>query len=89
MFVEFQPAISEDAHNKISGQIRRWRLHRWIGFDLVEIAAVPGVLPNSWTGTTASTHVLIVCSQNAITPAIDSAVSGGGRNTGWFEWLRQ
>ena len=31
MFVAFQPAISKDAQNKISGQIRRWRLHRWIG----------------------------------------------------------
>ena len=26
MFVAFQPAISKDAQNKISGQIRRWRL---------------------------------------------------------------
>ena len=28
VFVAFQPAISKDAQNKISGQIRRWRLHR-------------------------------------------------------------
>ena len=33
MFVSFQPAISKDAQNKISGQIRRWRLHRWIGLQ--------------------------------------------------------
>src|ERR1700720_5021473 len=31
MLVSFQPAVSKDAQNKISCQIRRWRLHRWIG----------------------------------------------------------
>ena len=38
LFASFQPAISNDAQNKISGQIRRWRLHRWIGLNLAEIA---------------------------------------------------
>jgi hypothetical protein len=32
------PGISKDAQKKISGQIRRWRLHRWIGSTLTEIA---------------------------------------------------
>jgi hypothetical protein len=29
LFTSFQPAISNDARNRISEQIRRWRLHRW------------------------------------------------------------
>jgi hypothetical protein len=37
-FVSFQPAISKDAQNTISSQIRRWRLHRRIGYPLAEIA---------------------------------------------------
>ena len=37
MFVSFQPAISKDAQNKISGQIRRWRPHRRIGHTLAEV----------------------------------------------------
>jgi len=38
LFASFQPAISNDARNKISEQIRRWRLHRRIGLTLAEIA---------------------------------------------------
>jgi RNA-directed DNA polymerase len=38
LFASFQPAISNDARNKISEQIRRWRLHRWTGLSLTEIA---------------------------------------------------
>ena len=34
LFASFQPAISNDARNKISEQIRRWRLHRRIGLTL-------------------------------------------------------
>jgi len=37
-FASFQPAISNDARNKISEQLRRWRLHRWTGLSLAEIA---------------------------------------------------
>ena len=38
LFTSFLPAISKDALNKISGQIRRWRLHRRIGLTLAELA---------------------------------------------------
>ena len=48
MFVSFQPAISKDAQNKISGQIRRWRLHRWIGLTLAELARQINPVVRGW-----------------------------------------
>ena len=48
MFVSFQPAISKDAQNKISGQIRRWRLHRWIGLTLADIARQINPVVRGW-----------------------------------------
>ena len=48
MFVAFQPAISKDAQNKISGQIRRWRLHRWIGLTLADIARQINPVVRGW-----------------------------------------
>ena len=48
MFVAFQPAISKDAQNKISGQIRRWRLNRWIGLNLAEIARQINPVVRGW-----------------------------------------
>jgi RNA-directed DNA polymerase len=48
MFVSFQPAISKDAQHKISGQIRRWRLHRKIGFNLVDIARQINPVVRGW-----------------------------------------
>jgi len=48
MFVAFQPAISKDAQNKISSQIRRWRLHRWIGLSLAEIARQINPVVRGW-----------------------------------------
>jgi RNA-directed DNA polymerase len=48
MFVSFQPAISKDAQNKISGQIRRWRLHRRIGYTLAEIARQINPVVRGW-----------------------------------------
>jgi RNA-directed DNA polymerase len=48
LFVSFQPAISKDAQNKISGQIRRWRLHRWIGYPLAEIARQINPVARGW-----------------------------------------
>jgi RNA-directed DNA polymerase len=38
MFLSFAPAISKDALNKISRQVRRWRLHRRIGFTFAQLA---------------------------------------------------
>ena len=49
MFVSFQPAISKDAQNKISDQIHRWRLHRWIGIRLAEIARQINPAVRGWT----------------------------------------
>jgi RNA-directed DNA polymerase len=48
MFVCFQPAISKDAQLKISGQIRRWRLHRWIGLSLADIARQINPVVRGW-----------------------------------------
>ena len=48
MFVAFQPAISKDAQNKISSQIRQWRLHRWIGLNLAEIARQINPVVRGW-----------------------------------------
>ena len=48
MFVSFQPAISKDAQNKISGQIRRWRLHRRIGHTLADITRQINPVVRGW-----------------------------------------
>ena len=48
MFVSFQPAISKDAQNKISGQIRLLRLHRRIGYTLAEIARQINPVVRGW-----------------------------------------
>ena len=48
LFASFQPAISNDARNKISGQIRRWRLHRRIGLTLAEIARLINPVVRGW-----------------------------------------
>jgi hypothetical protein len=45
MFVSLQPAI---AQNKIRNQIRRWRLHRWIGLILAEIARQMNPVVRGW-----------------------------------------
>jgi RNA-directed DNA polymerase len=37
-FLSFQPAISKDALKKISGEVRRWRLHRRVNRTFLEIA---------------------------------------------------
>jgi hypothetical protein len=44
----FQPAISTDAQKKISGEIRRWRLHRRIGLTLAEIARLINPVVRGW-----------------------------------------
>ena len=48
MFVSFQPAISKDAQTKISGQIRRRRLHRRIGHTLVDISRQINPVVRGW-----------------------------------------
>ena len=48
LFASFQPAISNDARNKISEQIRRWRLHRKIGLTLADIAQWINPIVRGW-----------------------------------------
>ena len=48
LFASFQPAISNDARNKISGQIRRWRLHRKIGLSFTELARLINPVVRGW-----------------------------------------
>jgi RNA-directed DNA polymerase len=48
LFASFQPAISNNARNKISGQIRRWRLHRRIGLTLAELARQINPVVRGW-----------------------------------------
>jgi len=47
-FTSFQPAISKDALNKISGEVRRWRLHRRTGRTMGEIANQINPIVRGW-----------------------------------------
>jgi RNA-directed DNA polymerase len=47
-FTLFLPAISNGALNKISGEVRRWRLHRWIGLDFAEVAKRINPIVRGW-----------------------------------------
>jgi RNA-directed DNA polymerase len=42
------PAISKDALNKISGEVRQWRLHRKIGYTFAEIARWINPIVRGW-----------------------------------------
>jgi RNA-directed DNA polymerase len=47
-FTSFLPAISKDALNKISVEVRRWRLHRWTGLTLAEVAQRVNPIVRGW-----------------------------------------
>ena len=47
-FTSFLPAISKDALKKISGEVRRWRLHRQIGLDFREVAKRINPIVRGW-----------------------------------------
>jgi group II intron reverse transcriptase/maturase len=47
-FIAFLPAISKEALKKISGEVRRWRLHRRIGHTLAEIARWINPIVRGW-----------------------------------------
>lgn len=47
-FSGFLPAISKDALNKISGDVRRWRLHRRIDLTFAEVAAMINPIVAGW-----------------------------------------
>jgi hypothetical protein len=47
-FTAFLPAISKDALNKLSGAVRRWRLHHWTGLSLIELASWVNPIVRGW-----------------------------------------
>jgi group II intron reverse transcriptase/maturase len=47
-FTAFIPAISTDALNKISGEVRRWRLHRKTGRTFAELARWINPIVRGW-----------------------------------------
>ena len=47
-FTSFLPAISKDALNKISGELRRWRLHRRTGHSFAELARKINPIVRGW-----------------------------------------
>jgi RNA-directed DNA polymerase len=47
-FTSFLPAISKDAQKKISGEVRRWRLHHQIGLDFTEVARRFNPIVRGW-----------------------------------------
>jgi RNA-directed DNA polymerase len=48
LFASFQPAISKDALNKISGGVRRWRLHRRTGLTMGQLAREINPVVRGW-----------------------------------------
>jgi RNA-directed DNA polymerase len=47
-FTSFLPAISTDALNKISGEVRQWRLHRKVGQTFADIARWVNPIVRGW-----------------------------------------
>ena len=47
-FTSFLPAISKDALNKISAEVRSWRLHRWVSSGGREIATLINPKIRGW-----------------------------------------
>lgn len=47
-FWTFLPAISRGALKKIGREIRRWRMHRWIGLTITEIARAINPIVAGW-----------------------------------------
>lgn len=48
IFLGFSPAISGDALNKISGEVRSWRLHRRINSTLTDLAETINPIVRGW-----------------------------------------
>ena len=48
VFTSFLPAISKDALNRLSGEVRRWRLHHWTGHTIAEVAAQINPIVRGW-----------------------------------------
>ena len=47
-FTSFLPAISKDALNRLGKEVRRWRLHRWTGHTIAEVAARINPIVRGW-----------------------------------------
>jgi RNA-directed DNA polymerase len=47
-FVNFLPAVSDDARKRLGRDIRRWRLHRWSGKTLTDLARTINVIVQGW-----------------------------------------
>jgi RNA-directed DNA polymerase len=47
-FVNFLPAVSDDARKRLGREIRRWRLHRWSGKTLTDLARTINVIVQGW-----------------------------------------
>jgi hypothetical protein len=47
-FTSFLPAISKDALKKVSGEVRRWRLHLRTGHTLAELARQVNPIVRGW-----------------------------------------
>jgi RNA-directed DNA polymerase len=47
-FVNFLPAVSADARKQMGREIRRWRLHRWSGKTLTDLARSINAIVRGW-----------------------------------------
>jgi RNA-directed DNA polymerase len=47
-FTSFLPAISKDALGKLGAEVRRWRLHRWTGLSLTDVAQRINLIVRGW-----------------------------------------
>ncbi|WP_242606550.1 group II intron maturase-specific domain-containing protein [Protofrankia symbiont of Coriaria ruscifolia] len=48
VFASFQPAISNEALKRISGEVRQWRLHHWVGLDIDQVARRINPIVRGW-----------------------------------------
>jgi RNA-directed DNA polymerase len=47
-FVNFLPAVGDDERKRLGREIRRWRLHRWSGTTLTDLARTINVIVQGW-----------------------------------------
>jgi RNA-directed DNA polymerase len=47
-FVNFLPAIGDDERKRLGREIRRWRLHRWSGTALTDLARTINAIVQGW-----------------------------------------
>lgn len=76
LFMSFQPAISTNALNKISAEVRSWRLHRRVNLTLAQLAAIFNPIVTGWM------HYYGACYRSAIYPLLARI------NTYLVRWLQ-